>query len=85
MNRTKLALSALLLLGLVGCGNRPGERALTGGAIGAGGGALLGAAVGGSPLTGAVLGGLGGAVIGAVTTPTAPAARPGRRRGQYRY
>jgi hypothetical protein len=41
---------------------------LTGGAIGAGGGALVGAAAG-NPLAGAVVGGLGGAAVGAATTP----------------
>lgn len=68
--RFKMAAPILLLLGLVACGNTPGQRALSGGAIGAGGGALLGVATGGSPLTGALLGGAGGALIGAVTTPT---------------
>ena len=36
--------------------------------IGAGGGALVGAAAG-NPLAGAVVGGLGGAAVGAATTP----------------
>jgi hypothetical protein len=44
------------------------QRALSGGAIGAGGGALLGWMVG-APALGAALGGAGGAAIGAVTTP----------------
>ena len=81
MKTFKMTLPFLCLLGLAACGNTPGQRALTGGGIGAGGGALLGAATGGSPLTGAVLGGLGGAVIGAVTTPTQP---PRRSRRYYR-
>jgi len=42
------------------------QRALSGGAIGAGGGALLGAVTGGSPLTGALIGGAGGAAVGAL-------------------
>jgi hypothetical protein len=44
------------------------QRALSGGAIGAGGGALLGWMVG-APALGAALGGAGGAAIGAVTAP----------------
>jgi hypothetical protein len=50
------------------CGDRPVDRALTGGAIGAGGGALVGAAAG-NPVAGAVVGGIGGAAIGAATAP----------------
>ena len=64
-----LAISAVLALATAACGETPGERALTGGAIGAGGGALVGAAAG-NPLAGAVVGGLGGAAVGAATTPT---------------
>ncbi|PZW44961.1 hypothetical protein C8P66_113128 [Humitalea rosea] len=60
---------ALITLLLAGCENmsRTQQRALSGGAIGAAGGAVLGAVTGGSLVTGAVLGGAGGAVIGAVT------------------
>jgi len=54
---------------LAGCGNRPGERALSGGLIGAGAGAAIGAATGGSPATGALVGGGVGALGGAVTSP----------------
>ncbi len=56
------------LLGLAGCGQTTGERALSGGAIGAGGGAVAGAAMG-NPLEGAAVGGLAGAGVGALTTP----------------
>jgi osmotically inducible lipoprotein OsmB len=63
-----LVLCAALALATAGCGDTPGQRALTGGAIGAGGGALVGAAAG-NPLAGAVVGGLGGAAVGAATTP----------------
>jgi hypothetical protein len=63
-----LALCAALALATAGCGDTPGERALTGGAIGAGGGALVGAATG-NVAAGAIVGGLGGAAIGAATTP----------------
>jgi osmotically inducible lipoprotein OsmB len=65
---TYLVLCAALALATAACGDTPGQRALTGGAIGAGGGALVGAAAG-NPLAGAVVGGLGGAAIGAATTP----------------
>ena len=50
------------------CGNRPVDRALTGGAIGAGSGAVIGSTVG-NPIAGAVIGGAAGATIGAVTAP----------------
>lgn len=68
-------------LGLAGCTNpyNPGQRALGGAAIGAGGGALLGAATGGSPATGALLGGVVGAAAGALTTPQ----RGGYNRQRY--
>ncbi len=62
----------IAILGLVfmtaACGNNPTDRALTGGAIGAGTGAVIGSTVG-APIVGAVVGGAGGAVIGAATTP----------------
>jgi osmotically inducible lipoprotein OsmB len=59
---------AALALALSACGDTPGERAVTGGAIGAASGAVVGAAVG-NPLAGAVVGGVGGAAVGAATTP----------------
>ncbi|MBR0653589.1 YMGG-like glycine zipper-containing protein [Plastoroseomonas arctica] len=64
-----LAAVASLTLALPACSglNRTEQRAVTGGAIGAGGGALVGAATGGSPLTGALIGGAGGAAVGALT------------------
>lgn len=57
-----------LVLTTAACGNNPTDRALTGGAIGAGTGAVVGSTVG-APIAGAVVGAAGGAVIGAVTTP----------------
>jgi osmotically inducible lipoprotein OsmB len=66
---SSLVVCAALALATAACGDTPGQRAVTGGAIGAGGGALVGAAAGGNPLVGAVVGGLGGAAIGAATTP----------------
>ncbi len=58
-----------ILTVLAGCGNSPGERALTGGAIGAGAGAGIAAVTGGRPLTGALIGGGVGALGGALTAP----------------
>lgn len=52
---------------LAACGNQPGERALSGGAIGAGVGAVGGTMVGGDPLTGALIGGAVGAATGGLT------------------
>lgn len=55
---------------LAGCSNmnRMEQRALSGGAIGAAGGAAVGVLTGGSAVTGALLGGAGGAAIGALTS-----------------
>ena len=69
MKKISVAIAALLALGLTACGNDPGTRALTGGAIGAGAGAVVGSATGVGPIGGAVVGGVGGAAIGAATTP----------------
>ena len=71
-------------LGLAGCGRSPGERALTGGLLGAGAGAGVGAISGGDPLTAALIGGGVGAVGGAVTAPGAGnrASSPGHYRGR---
>jgi osmotically inducible lipoprotein OsmB len=67
---TRLVAPAVLALGLLvaGCGTSQQDRALSGGAIGAGAGGLAGAAVG-HPLAGAALGGAGGAATGAYTNP----------------
>lgn len=67
--RVAPALVALSLL-LSACGNTWGQRAVTGGGIGAAGGAALGAMTGGlSIVGGALIGGAVGAGIGAATTP----------------
>lgn len=58
--------ASLALLALAACGSSTGDRALSGGAIGAGAGAVGGALVG-APLTGAAIGGAAGAATGAVT------------------
>jgi hypothetical protein len=68
MNR----LSILLVAGgflLTACGSTPGDRAITGGAMGAGVGALAGLAVG-FPITGALFGGALGATAGALSDPS---------------
>ncbi len=62
-------LLAAMALGLAGCGYSPGDRAASGGLIGAGTGAAIAAATGGAPLVGALVGGAVGAVGGAVTSP----------------
>jgi hypothetical protein len=64
---TAMVLTASLTA-LAGCGYSPGHRALTGGAIGAGGGAIIGAATGLGPGTGALLGAGAGALAGAATS-----------------
>lgn len=70
--RTAVIVSALAL-GLSACNsNSTTDRALVGGALGAGGGALIGAAAGGSAgaaLAGGVIGGAAGAIVGGATTP----------------
>ncbi len=62
------AAAAILALSLSACANMtPREqRALSGGAIGAAGGAALAAMTGGSAVIGALIGGGGGTAIGAL-------------------
>ena len=55
-----LALTTVILLSA--CGNTQGDRALSGGAMGAGAGAILS----GNPVAGAVVGGAVGAAAGAL-------------------
>ena len=64
-----LALVPVLACGLAlsGCGTTPGDRGLSGGLLGAGTGAAIGAMAGNAG-TGALIGGLGGAAIGMLTT-----------------
>jgi len=66
-NVIKPVLLLALMAGLAGCGYSPGHRALTGGMIGAGGGAIIGAATGMGAGTGALIGGGAGALTGAAT------------------
>lgn len=63
------ALTGIVLIGglaLAACGESRSDRALSGGGLGAAGGAAAGALVG-DPLTGALIGGAGGAAAGALT------------------
>ena len=57
----------VMLLTLAACGESTSDRALSGGAIGAGTGALGGAILGADPVTGAVVGGAVGAATGGLT------------------
>jgi osmotically inducible lipoprotein OsmB len=60
---------SVLALSLAACGDTWGQRAVTGGAIGAGSGAVLGAVTPIGVLPGAIIGGVVGAGVGAATTP----------------
>lgn len=71
----------LATLALAACGDTMGERALSGGAIGAGAGAA-GGALAGHAGTGALIGGGVGAATGALTTPSTP---PPTHEGYYPY
>lgn len=81
----------LAALGLSACGRSPGERALTGGLLGAGAGAGVSAIAGGDPLTGALVGGGVGAAGGAATAAyrggygPPPGHHRGRRKGHRYY
>jgi hypothetical protein len=69
MPTIKLILMTTVLLSATACGNTWGERAVTGGAIGAGSGAAIGSVTGVGILPGAIVGGAVGAGVGAATTP----------------
>lgn len=69
MHAIKLILMTTILLSATACGDTWGQRAVTGGAIGAGSGAAIGAVTGVGVLPGAVIGGAVGAGVGAATTP----------------
>lgn len=60
---------ALILLSATACGDTWGQRAVTGGGIGAGSGALIGALTPIGLLPGALVGGAVGAGLGAATAP----------------
>jgi hypothetical protein len=60
--------SVIFVTGLLAaCGSSTGERAISGGGIGAAAGAGTAAVTGGSPITGGLLGGAAGAAAGALT------------------
>ncbi len=69
MSAIKLASTFAILLAVAACGDTWGQRAVTGGAIGAGAGAGVGAITGAGVLPGALVGGAVGAGVGAATTP----------------
>jgi hypothetical protein len=64
------ALALALIIPVAACEgmNRQQQRALSGGAIGAAGGAAIGAITGGAAVTGALIGGAAGAATGALTS-----------------
>jgi hypothetical protein len=68
MRKSSLALLALAGLSLGACGYTPGDRAASGGLLGAGAGAAVGS-LSGNAGTGALIGGAAGALGGAVTNP----------------
>lgn len=66
MRKSSLALLALASIGLGACGYSTGDRAASGGLLGAGAGAAVGSLTGNAG-TGALLGGAAGAAGGALT------------------
>jgi hypothetical protein len=91
--RTRAAIpsviGAVLLLATTASADpyNPGERALTGGLLGAGTGAVIGAIAGGGHGAGigALVGGGVGAVAGAATTPARPPRHVYRRHYYYAH
>jgi osmotically inducible lipoprotein OsmB len=69
MSSRLAVLLAVSALALAGCGTNPGDRGLSGAAIGGATGAVVGAMVG-APLAGAAIGAGVGAVAGAATSPS---------------
>jgi hypothetical protein len=67
MNIIKSTLITLCIITLVACGNSRTDRAISGGAIGAGVGAAGAAVLNKDPITGALIGGAVGAGTGALT------------------
>ena len=63
----RVAAMMAVAFSLAACGRMPGTRAVTGGLLGAGGGAAVGSATGLGAGTGALIGGAGGAGAGALT------------------
>jgi osmotically inducible lipoprotein OsmB len=69
MSFGKYVILLTIVLSAAACGDTWGQRAVTGGAIGAGSGAVLGAVTPLGVLPGALIGGAVGAGVGAATTP----------------
>jgi osmotically inducible lipoprotein OsmB len=67
MNFVKLTLIATMITTLVACGESRTDRAISGGALGAGVGAAGAAVLNRDPVTGALIGGAVGAGAGALT------------------
>jgi peptidoglycan hydrolase-like protein with peptidoglycan-binding domain len=65
-----IAASVGLSLALTACGDTQGERGVSGAAIGAGAGAVIGAVTPIGPVGGALIGGAAGAATGVLTTPS---------------
>ena len=65
-----VAASVGLSLALAACGDTQGERGVSGAAIGAGAGAVIGAVTPIGPVGGALIGGAAGAATGVLTTPS---------------
>jgi osmotically inducible lipoprotein OsmB len=65
-----IAVSVGLSLALAACGDTQGERGVSGAAIGAGAGAVIGAVTPIGPVGGALIGGAAGAATGVLTTPS---------------
>jgi osmotically inducible lipoprotein OsmB len=65
----KLIFAATLAASISACGYSTGDRAVSGGLLGAGTGAAVGAVTGGNAGTGALIGGAVGAAGGALTSP----------------
>ncbi|WP_041802603.1 YMGG-like glycine zipper-containing protein [Micavibrio aeruginosavorus] len=63
----RLIICSGLVILLSACGTSSSDRALSGGAIGAGVGAVGSSLTGGSPYTGAIIGGAVGAAAGGLT------------------
>ena len=68
MRKTMFGLLAAGMMLLGGCGYSTTDRAISGGLLGAGAGAGIGALTGGSAGTGALIGGAAGAAGGALTS-----------------
>lgn len=64
---TNIMIAASVITLLTACGETKTDRALSGGGIGAGVGALGSTITGGDPVTGAVVGGAVGAAAGGLT------------------